>query len=468
MSQPWKPHKYEKAGVTFIVKQATSALFWDPGLGKTSTTLAAIKLLMFKKAIRRTLVIAPLRPAQSVWPGELAKWSDFADMRMVVLHGPKKEELLATDADIYVINPEGLHWLFRHYWKDLNFDMLVVDESTRFKHSNTMQFKILKEYLDKFSRRYILTGSPAPNGLLDLFGQIYILDLGNALGRYITHYRNSYFDPAGQTMVGGRVVGYGWFPRAGSAEKIYQRIAPLVMRLSAADYLDLPPYIDNTVQVTLPPAAQQIYNEMEATLIASISEQTITAANVAAATGKCRQIANGGVYRGATMEERKAFVVHEEKLDAVEEILEDLGGKPALVAYEFQHDLDRLRERLGPNTPYIGGGVSAGRFKEIETAWNLGQIPVLLAQPQSVAHGLNLQGTGAAVIFHSIPWDLEKYEQLIRRVWRQGQRERVVVHHIVAKGTVDETVMKALARKDRTQQALLSALRDDLKNRRAA
>lgn len=467
MSERWKPHAYERAGVEFLIKQACAGLIWDPGLGKTSTTLAAILVLLKKHYIRRVLVIAPLRPAQSTWPGELEKWIDFKDLRMVVLHGPKKEQLLATEADIYVVNPEGLGWLFRHRWQDLGFDMLVVDESTRFKHSDTRQFKTLKQVLDRFKRRVILTGEPAPNGLLDLFGQIYILDLGNSLGRFITHYRNSYFDPAGQVTVNGRQVGYGWFPRAGSAEKIYKAISPLVMRLAAEDYLTLPPLIENTIKVEMDAKSTAIYRQMEATLITQIEDEVVTAANVAVATGKLRQIANGGLYNGIG-DEREALKIHDAKTEVVEEIIEELQGKPCLVAYEFEHDLDRLRGRLGGDTPYIGGGVPTARFREIEHDWNAGRIPVLLAQPQSVAHGLNLQGTGAAVIWHSIPWDLDRYHQFVRRVWRQGQKERVVVHHVVAKGTVDETVMKALARKDKTQRALLDALKSDLKGRRAA
>lgn len=465
MSESWKPHAYEKLGVEFLVKQACAGLFWDPGLGKTSTTLAAITVLLHKRYIHRVLVISPLRPAQVVWPGELEKWTEFNKLRMVVLHGPKKEQLLATDADIYVINPEGLHWLFRHKWKDLDFDMLVVDESTRFKHATTQQFKCLKEYLDQFKRRVILTGDPAPNGLLDLFGQIYVLDLGNSLGRFITHYRNNYFDPSGVTMVNGRQVGYGWFPRAGSADKIYKAISPLVMRLAAADYLDLPPYLDNTIKVELPKPAQDAYRQMEATLIAAVDEDVVTAANAAAATGKCRQIANGGIYKGLG-EGRETIQIHSAKTEAAEEIVEELQGQPCLIAYEFDHDLARLRKAFG-DVPCIGGGVTTAKFKEIEEKWNAGRIPILLAQPQSTSHGLNLQGTGAAVIFYSIPWDLEKYKQLIRRVWRQGQRKRVTVHHIVAKGTVDEVVMKTLRRKDQTQNALFAALKESFKERKA-
>jgi SNF2 family DNA or RNA helicase len=274
-----------------------------------------------------------------------------------------------------------------------------------------------------------------------------------------------YFDPTG-------FGGYNWVPRAGAEEAIYSRLKPLVLRMSAADYLDLPPYIPNTIKIDLPEKAQKVYDQMESMLVATVEDDVVTAANIGAATGKCRQIANGGVYTSSPDATKKTWAdVHEAKLDAVEEIVEELQGKPALIAYEFDHDLDRLRRRFGEDTPYIGGGVTQSRFREIEKEWNEGKIPILLAQPQSVAHGLNLQGTGAAVIWHSLTWDLENYEQLIRRIWRQGQKERVVVHHIVARGTIDEVVMRSAAaggKKDRTQQALLEALKSHLKGRKAA
>ena len=330
----------------------------------------------------------------------------------------------------------------------------MVDESTRFKHANTQRFKILKPYLPEFKRRYILTGSPAPNGLLDLFGQIYLLDLGNALGRYITHYRNNYFN---QTGFGG----YTWVPRAGAKEEIYERLKPLVLRMGAADYLDLPPLVMNEVKVTLPEAARKVYDQMEGQLLAAVKDDLVVAANAAAATGKCRQIANGGIYH----ENKKATDLHEAKLDAVEEIVEELSGKPALVAYEYAHDLERLRARFS-GAPWIGGGVTPKRFREIEAAWNRGEIPVLLAQPQSVAHGLNLQGTEGTVIWHSLTWNLEDHEQFIRRVWRQGQKHRVIVHHIIAENTIDEVIMKTLRAKDKTQRALLDALKNYAKERR--
>jgi SNF2 family DNA or RNA helicase len=449
------PHEYQKKGIKHLISQACGALFLDPGLGKTSITLAAFKILKEKGYAKRMLVIAPLRVANSSWPRERALWDEFKDLRMCILHGAQRTDAnLECPYDIYVINPEGLQWLFgamKHQrWF---FDILVIDESTRFKHTNTMRFKYLRPMLNKFKRRYILTGSPAPNGLMDLFGQIFILDQGASLGAYITHFRQTYFF---QTGFGG----YTWIPKAGADHDIYKKLGPLVLRMAAEDYLNMPPLVTNTVEVELGPEAEKIYREMETLLIAELEQKVVTAASAAVATMKCRQIANGGLFDGVEyMGKRAAFMIHEEKTEAVKDLVEELNGKPALVAYEFQHDLARLKEAF-PDAPHLGGGVTANKQREIEDNWNAGRTPVLLAQPQSVAHGLNLQGTAAAVIFHSIPWDLELYEQLVRRVWRQGQKERVVVHHIVAKGTVDEAVMKALGKKDRTQRALLAALKE--------
>ena len=456
--QKWKPHPYQVKGMKFLVSQGAGALFWDPGMAKSSTVLGAFKILKARGLVKRMLVVAPLRPAYSVWPGEIAKWAEFNDLTWSLLHGEEKNSRVHDKSDIHIINPEGLAWLFGTYGKKgptlrktgsdpWPWDMLVIDESTRFKHTNTNRFKTLRPYLRMFPRRYILTGSPAPNGLMDLFGQVFILDGGAALGGYITHFRNNYFTPTGYG-------GYEWRLIQGAEKQIYAKLKPLVMRLSAEDYLDLPPLIYNTVSVSLPVRARQVYSQMEEDLFTVLDGESITAANAAAATNKCRQVANGGIYHEGGKEWSD---IHEAKVEAVSEIVEELSGKPVLIAYEYAHDLSRL-QRAFPGAPYIGGGVSAGRFAAIESAWNRGEIPVLLAQPQSVSHGLNLQGTAATVIWHSLTWNLEDYEQFIRRVWRQGQKEKVIVHHIVAKDTIDEAVMLAIAGKDRTQKALLGAL----------
>jgi hypothetical protein len=721
--------------VQFMVGRGAAFIACDPGTGKTSCTLAAFKVLKGKGLVRRMLVIAPLRPATSVWPAEAKKWDDFREFKVGVLHGPDKAKTLKSACEICTINPEGLPWLASQPWGE--FDMLVVDECfptgtsvrakvgpvvmnvciedirpgdkvltsaglrsvlesgtrvvdelvrlemsdgealectkdhpvftdlgwlpasrtagrrvytdknlypmwgavpsyellpevlreilrtenslgvvqpgesaenreadvstlcgeavmeqggglaqraprsriegrqtsgsdiyssgweryghdqvrssgsglltadlgvefcrsvgqeaarlsyllqsglraagcengtggrraeppsneargprqekgggaeevrvvsvsrvqcqgtkvynlrvagcphyfaggvlvhncTRFKHANTQRFKTLKPMLKNFKRRYGLTGSPAPNGLLDLFGQAYILDLGNALGPYITHYRNQYFDASGYG-------GYTWTLKPGAEERIYERLKPLVLRMDRNDLLELPPLLFNRVEVTLPPEARKLYDQMESLMLAAVGDNLITAANAAAATNKCRQLANGGIYH----EDPERWThVHEAKVDAVEEIIEELGGKPVLVAYEYRHDLERLRRRLGKDTPYIGGGVPTKRFKELEALWNAGRLPVLLAQPVSVAHGLNLQETQADVVFAGQTWDLEVREQFIQRVYRQGQKHRVTVHDIVSVNTVDEVVLRALEKKDKTQRALLDALKE--------
>jgi SNF2 family DNA or RNA helicase len=461
----FRPHPYQKRAIQFVIQQACAGLFLDPGLGKTAIMLYAFDLLKREKMVRRMLVVSPLRPMYQTWPAEVKKWDQFNHLKIGILHGPLKSSVLNDpDVDVHLINPEGLRgWLARtvddpsEYW-----DVLTIDESTKFKHTQTEQFRALKPMLEKFGRRYILTGSPAPNGLLDLFGQVYILDLGSSLGRYVTHYRQQYFNQ--------NYNGFGYEPKYGAEQRIYTKLAPLVLRMAQEDYMELPPLIGacgygepliHTVE--LPLDARKIYDRMEQYMITELQGDTVTAANAAAASGKCRQIANGGLYgshaRKDLGDERGMYDLHEEKINAVEEIIEELQGVPALVAYEYEHDLDRLLKRF-PDASWIGGGVSAGRFAEIERDWNAGRVPVLLAQPQSVSHGLNLQATRAAVIWHSLTWDLECYEQLIRRVWRQGQKERVFVHHVIAKDTIDEVILALLQNKDKTQRALLIALKE--------
>jgi SNF2 family DNA or RNA helicase len=452
MRENWKPHQYQVNAVKFIISKACAGLLLDPGLGKTSIMLQAFKIMQAKGYVKKMLVVAPLRVALSTWPKEVAKWEAFSGLKLCVLHGMDKRVENVYQADVVVINPEGLGWLFHEIRNHWPFDVLCVDESTRFKHTRTKRFDILKQALPRFARRYILTGSPAPNGLLDLFGQVFILDLGRSLGRYITEYRTSYFRQSGYG-------GYTWLPKHDAAERIYKSLAPLCLRMAAKDYLDLPPLVFNPIEVELPPEARRIYREMENLLIAEIKANKVLAANAAVAAGKCRQIANGGLYdQDPTTQERYAHVIHEAKLDAVEEVLGELQGTPALITYEFDHDRERLAGRFGDDLPFIAGGVAPRRFREIEDAWNNGDLPILLAQPSSVAHGLNLQGTEAHVIEHSSIWNLEDRDQTIQRVHRQGQTKTVVVHTIIAKDTVDEVIRDVLKGKARTQNALLNAL----------
>lgn len=487
-SKPWKPHAYQKKAVKFLLERPCAGLFLDPGLGKTSITLGALKVLKQKGLVKRALIIAPLRVAHAVWPAEVEKWTDFKGLRVVVLHGDKKDELIKQDADIYVINPEGLDWLLgaRNEYKEvtvagvktkkavrkydlkkfnaLHPDLLVVDESSKFKHSTTQRFKDLRQVLPKFARRWILTGTPAPNGLLDLFGQAYIMDLGKSLGQFITHYRQSYFTPLDR-------MGYNWIPQAGAEERIYEALRPFVLRLAAEDYLELPQLIENDIRVDLPPSAWKVYKEMADELITVIgpdeAPDVVMAASAAAALIKCRQIANGGLYKTPGPDERPALKkdgwikMHDAKTAALRDLVEELQGSPLLVAYDFTHDLYRLREEFGKDVPYIGSGVTGAQTNEIVRRWNAGDIPVLLGHPASMGHGLNMQGAGSHVAWYSLNYDYELYDQFIRRVLRQGNdRAHCTVHRLVARSTVDEAILKALGKKERDQGALLLALKE--------
>lgn len=454
MGIPYKPHRYQKKAIKFVVERGCAALFQDPGLGKTSEVYAAYDLLREECAIKRMLVICPLRAAVSTWPDEKDKWSDFSHLRVHVLHGSKKEELLNTPHDVSIINPEGLPWLFqamkrKKWW----WDMLAIDESTGFKNYHTRRHAELRPRIHRFNRRVLMTGSPAPNGLQDLFGQIFLLDQGHALGRWKTQFRNRFFNKSGWG-------GYTYTIKDGAEKEIYKLLKPLVLRMAAEDYLDLPPLIFNDVKVELDDKSRAIYEQMEQQMIAAIEGELVTANNAGAVSIKCRQLANGGIYLDDEVGgPRRWKHVHMEKAEAVRDLVEEMQGTPALVAYEFKHDLERLR-KLFPKAPVLAGGITTAYQREVEAAWNKGKHPVVLAQPKSVKHGLNLQGTRASVIWHSNTWDLEEYEQFIRRVWRQGQKDRVVVHRVIAKDTVDHAILAGIARKDKTQRALLAALKD--------
>lgn len=465
--QRWSPHAYQKKAVKWLLEHGAAALFLDPGLGKTSISLAAFSFLKKRKVASKALVIAPLRVCHNVWPNEAEAWEDFRHLKVVVLHGPNKDKLLEEEADVYCINPEGLEWLINgksskfdaRRWRRLAFDTLIIDELTKFKHSKGKRFKALKQVLGTFGRRWGLTGTPASNGLLDLFGQCFVLDLGNALGQYITHYRMNYFiNPDGQ--------GWKWVPQHGAAERIYERLKPLALRMSAEDYLSLPPLNDVFVELELPTKARKLYDQLEEDLIAKMDDGLVVAANAAAASIKLRQIANGGLYVDDDIasviggKTRSTLDVHSVKTDWLLELIDELQGSPLLIAYEFNHDLERLQGALGKELPYIGGGVSTKRTAELVEAWNLGNLPYLAVHPQSAGHGLNLQAGSAAHLAHySLTWDLDLYDQLIRRIWRQGTKaKRIFRYHAVMKDTVDEDMRWALRHKAAGQAALFEAL----------
>jgi SNF2 family DNA or RNA helicase len=464
------PYDYQRDGVRLMIKQPAAGLLCWPGAGKTAISYSAFKILRSRNLVKRALIIAPKKPCYLVWPKELAKWDEFADLKLDIIAGESKtrDELVHSNADLHIINPESLDWLMRQRFVKWPWDMLIVDESSKFKNTQAQRFKSLKGVLGKFTRRYILTGTPAPNGLLDLFGQIYILDCGDALGKYITHYKMQYFEPSGYG-------GYEWRLRKWednegavhtSAEEIYEKIRPLVLRPDDTEYRkSLPPLNQIDVAVTLPPKAREIYNKLEDDLIAQIEDQEVSAINSAVASMKLRQVANGEVYADQDPQEfgtkrdkfRPTVEIHDAKLSALVDLVNELEGQPAFIAYEFQHELERLKKALG-NPPHLAGGVSMKVATEVERKWNLGELPILLVQPQSVAHGLNLQGAGQAIIWYGLTWNLEDYEQLIQRIWRQGKVGSLWMYRLIATDTVDEDQVAALKMKARNQKSLLDAL----------
>lgn len=438
----WVPHDYQSRAVKMMLEQGAVGLLLDPGLGKTSITLAAFKILKDHGYAHRMLLIAPLRPAYSTWPAEVHKWAQFNDLTYAVVHGANKEWKLGLDVDIHIINPEGLLWLANR--KSLpEWDTLCIDESTKFKETNTRRYKVLKSILSRFRRRWILTGTPMPNSLMDLFGQIYILDLGRALGKYVTHFRAEFFT-RGYNL-------YEWKPNPGAFDKVIERISPLCLRLSAEEYLEMPDLIEVDIPVVLPEEAMEHYTNVEDEFITELEGETIVAGNAAAAGVKCRQIANGAVYKDA---ERNWVSIHDEKLEALKDLLEELNGHPVLVLYEFDHDRQRILESI-PNVVDF----KSGNIQETVRRFNSGDISVLVGHPASMGHGLNLQDACHHVIWFGITWNLEHYDQAVARVYRQGQSsKKVFVYHIIAKDTLDERVAKVLEAKDRSQQDLLKAL----------
>lgn len=475
MSSLWKPRKYQKTGVTWLVKHPEAALFWDPGLGKTTVTLTAFQALYKAKSTGKMLVIAPKRVCYLVWSkdsdqSETSKWLNFHDLKIALLHGTEKDEALATDADIYLINPAGLKWLIESGGlKSLlkrGVNHLTVDELSQFKHTDTKQFRQLRPWLRHFKRRWGLTGSPASNGLLDLFGQCYTLDLGKALGRYITHYRHQYFLPAG-------FGGYDWKLQEGAETKIYKAIRPLALSMRCQDHLDLPDLVEQDLWVNLDAKSRKAYGELEQDLITVIDELGVSAANAAVASGKCRQVASGGLYvelDDGERTRRKVIQLHTEKSEVLKDLVAELQGSPLLVAYEFDHDLVRIREALG-DVPAINGKTKGKETVAIANAWNRGEIPVLCGHPAAMGYGLNLQDSGSHVVWYSPTWNYELYDQANRRVYRQGTKaKRVVIYRILARKTIDEDVVEALRAKGQTQVAVFEALkrRVDHSRKRAA
>ena len=467
----WKPRSYQRDGVRIMIAQACAGLLYKPGRGKTSVVYMAFRILQEKGYVEKMLVICPLRPAYIVWPEQKDKYLEFQHLRVGILHGADKEEVLQSDDyDIYVINPEGLSWLFgaktvagklvvdatRASYVRSKFGMLVVDESTKFKNSQTARFKLLKLFVRYFKRRYILTGTPTPKGLLDLFGQIYILDEGASLGRYITHYRTAYFYPSGYG-------GYDWLPQPDAKERITQKIAPLVQVVDTEEGLGLPTILWNDIYVDLPKPAWQEYLRMENDMVARIEEGTIVAANAAVASSKCRQIANGGIYD--TEEAGKYRLVHNAKIEALEELLEQLGGAPLLITYEFGFDSDRIQTEL--KVPSISSG-NIKRDAEHIRQFARGELAAVQGHPQSISLGTDgLQNACRDIAMFGVTWRAQDYEQVIDRVRRTGSiSDTITSHRILARNTVDERVVKVVGERMASQADFMTALKMERRNAR--
>jgi SNF2 family DNA or RNA helicase len=455
----FQPHDYQRKGIALLCREPGGAgLLLDPGMGKTA--IAASAYLQLKEALPtvrsdvprlRMLVIAPIQPMYSTWPNELAKWDQFKGLTISIVHGSpdKRRAALAVSADIYIINPEGLKWLFDKAQLPLHpeWRVLCVDESTKFKKSDTKRFKLIKHHLQQFWWRWIMTGTIAPNGLGDLFGQVYMMDQGKALGKYVTHYRNAYF-----TQVG--FGGYTWAPRLGATEAVTAKIEGKVLQLKAEDYLDMPDMMKIEIEVELPPSAMETYKEVEDDFISEVGNSTILANSAGAQGIKLRQVANGAVY-GA---EGEVVQVHDAKIEALETIVEETNGHPLLIMYEFKHDRARIQALLGDACVCVTG-LAANKLITVVEMFNAGQIKYLLMHPGS-AHGMNIQKSCHHIVWFSIIWDLEFYIQSTTRLYRQGQSNpSVMCYHIVAAGTIDRVISKALRRKELTQKAIEENLR---------
>ena len=456
----WVPHLYQEKGVEHLVENPVAALFFDPGLGKTSISLEAFRRLQEKGVARKMLVVAPLRVCQLVWRQEGQEWTQFRHLRFSLVHGTPKQKAAAleADADIYLVNPEGIPWLTKQFGfgrRRWPFDTLCIDELTKFKNSQAQRHKKFREYAWKSSRRWGLTGTPIPNGYMDLFGQIMILDEGRALGAYITRFRDRFFD-AGYT-------GFDFALRKGASEKIEELLRPYVLRMSAEDWLELPELVPDPRMIALTPAQLKLYRELKREMTVELEEQgiTVTAENSGGIHSKLKQMANGAVYIERNGK-REVIKLHDLKLDALEELRDELQGQQLLVGYEFQHDLARLLERF-PDTPYLAGA-SDKQAQDIEERWNAGEIQMLFAHPASAGHGLNFQKSSAGhVCWFSVTIDLELYEQFLKRILRQGnKRARVVNHALVVKDTVDELSKEQVEGKAVTQARFLQALRTEL------
>lgn len=441
----YNPHDYQIYATNFVLEHPVAAVLLEMGLGKSVITLTAINELLYDRfEVRKVLVIAPLRVARDTWPAEIEKWDHLKGLTYSVVIGTESErkEALRKSAGIYLINRENVDWLINKSGFPFDFDMVVIDELSSFKSASAKRFKSLLKVRPKVKRIVGLTGTPSSNGLMDLWAEFRILDMGERLGRYITHYRNNFFvpDKRNQQMV------FSYKPRSGAEDAIYRLISDITISMKSADFLKMPECIMNEVEVNLSEKEWSVYDELRQEMVVSLEDEEIDAANAAALSGKLLQMANGAIYN----EEKEVFYIHDRKLDALEDLIEGANGKPVLVAYWYNHDLERIKKRF--------------RVREIKNSkdikdWNNGEIPIAVIHPASAGHGLNLQSGGSTLIWFGLTWSLELYQQTNARLWRQGQKSTVVIHHIISKDTIDEDVMKALRLKEKTQTDLIDAVK---------
>ena len=446
-------HTYQQYCVHFLEQHPQCALFLDCGLGKTIITLTAIQHLMYDSFdVHRVLIIAPLRVARDTWIAELSKWAHLSGLTMQRVIGSEKERIraLGDRADVYVINRENTEWLVKHYaGRKLPFDMLVLDELSSFKNCRSKRFLALRKVIGHFSRVVGLTGTPAPNSLEELWPQVFLLDKGARLGRTMRTYLDLYFTTPNS-----------WLPykhelKEGAEDAIYKKLSDICVSMKATDHLDMPDRVENIVELTLSNLEMKLYQQMERDMLLPYADGNILALNAATLAGKLLQLANGACYD----EYHNVRLIHDRKLDALEDLIEAANGKPVLIMYGYQHDLTRIQKRFGVYAPDHPKGVRKLVTEQDMADWNAGKIPIAVTQPASTGHGLNLQAGGSTIIWFGLTWSLELYEQANARLWRQGQKDTVVIHHLVVKGTMDEQVMRALRDKAAGQDALLAAVK---------
>lgn len=484
----YKPHEYQTYATDFILTHPVAAILLSMGLGKSVITLTAIyELCLNRFDVCKTLVIAPLRVARDTWPEEIQKWDHLKGLTYSVAVGTATERraALLQKTHIHIINRENVQWLIEESGLPFDYDMVVIDELSSFKSYQAKRFRSLMKARPKVQRIVGLTGTPSSNGLMDLWAEFRLLDMGRRLGRFITHYRDEFFLPDKRSAQ--QVFTYK--PKQGAEEEIYRRIGDITISMKSTDYLRMPECVLNEARVSMSDSEAALYKAMKDDLVVTLKGEEIDAANAAALSGKLCQMANGAIYSNAPCtgehpgtrvsdgesadslvlsspfgrtlhEDKHTLSIHERKLDALEDLIEGANGKPVLVAYWFKHDLARIEERLHKrHIPF-----SRLDMRDSIVRWNRGELPVALIHPASAGHGLNLQAGGSTLIWFGLTWSLELYQQTNARLWRQGQQaETVVIHHIITKGTIDEQIMTALKRKDKTQTALIDAVKAQLK-----